>query len=420
MIAQVKPRKSIIIVILLAVAMAAIATMAGYTTLLASSLRYDQSTNRLINTAPQILSRTFTLGLIEGGETLTYPITVTETIVTENSGNSPLYDPSTSRSETAINMEEVEAAVIKASERIERHGTIPAELTADCHFIPSVPCNKLDTEKLIDEIKSRFPEVTEYHLEDYYIAEPDENEGRLMQIKEQLDNACITYSNGESIRAADLDPIYDRQTDSISLNSVVARERVKEITSSYDTAGKTETVFSTTLRGQVDIKGGTWGSISDTEAEMDEAEKILCSLGVSENRIPVMKQAMSDELPDTYIEVDKENQKVFVYEEGTLVMESDCVTGRPDRATPSGIYFISEQMTNKTLRGPGYASFVKRWMRLTNSGVGLHDASWRGRFGGEIYIRDGSHGCINLPTGFAFDLYDWVKTQPSEVCVVVL
>jgi lipoprotein-anchoring transpeptidase ErfK/SrfK len=39
---------------------------------------------------------------------------------------------------------------------------------------------------------------------------------------------------------------------------------------------------------------------------------------------------------------------------------------------------------------------------------GLHDASWRDEFGGDIYEEDGSHGCVNLPTSAAATLYDLV------------
>ena len=192
-----------------------------------------------------------------------------------------------------------------------------------------------------------------------------------------------------------------------------------DISLSYDDIGKKTVQFDSTLRGIVDVSGGTWGTLTDTEAEMDAAEEILDSLEVSENRIPVCRQYLTFDLPDTYIEVDKENQRVFVYENGRLIMSCDCVTGRvPDRKTPSGIFFISECAKNKTLRGPGYASFVNRWMRLTNSGIGLHDATWRRSFGGSIYMHDGSHGCINLPKDFAYELYDWVQTK-ENLCTIV-
>ena len=34
-----------------------------------------------------------------------------------------------------------------------------------------------------------------------------------------------------------------------------------------------------------------------------------------------------------------------------------------------------------------------------DGGIGFHDASWRDEFGGDIYLTDGSHGCINHSTG---------------------
>ena len=43
-----------------------------------------------------------------------------------------------------------------------------------------------------------------------------------------------------------------------------------------------------------------------------------------------------------------------------------------------------------------------------NGGIGLHDATWRGSFGGEIYRNSGSHGCINMPYEKAKELYEKV------------
>ena len=41
-----------------------------------------------------------------------------------------------------------------------------------------------------------------------------------------------------------------------------------------------------------------------------------------------------------------------------------------------------------------------------NRGIGFHDATWRSRFGGEIYLTAGSHGCVNLPFAAAKELYE--------------
>ena len=42
-------------------------------------------------------------------------------------------------------------------------------------------------------------------------------------------------------------------------------------------------------------------------------------------------------------------------------------------------------------------------------GEGLHDAPWRGGFGGNIYFTGGSHGCLNLPPAIATKLFDNVQ-----------
>ena len=60
------------------------------------------------------------------------------------------------------------------------------------------------------------------------------------------------------------------------------------------------------------------------------------------------------------------------------------------------------------LRGPGYASPVKFWMPVIR-GVGIHDASWRDEYGGDIYISNGSHGCINTPYDIVSQMYERVE-----------
>ena len=60
------------------------------------------------------------------------------------------------------------------------------------------------------------------------------------------------------------------------------------------------------------------------------------------------------------------------------------------------------------LRGADYASPVDYWMPF-NGGEGLHDASWRSNFGGDIYHNSGSHGCVNLPVDVADDVYDMLS-----------
>ena len=116
-----------------------------------------------------------------------------------------------------------------------------------------------------------------------------------------------------------------------------------------------------------------------------------------------------DDIGNTYVEVDMGNQKMYFYKDGVLKLETDVVTGnlRLKHDTPEGVNYVYDKQKNRILRGPGYASPVDFWMAV-NGGIGIHDASWRSKFGGEIYKTDGSHGCINTPIEKMTELYDMV------------
>ncbi|MBO4292766.1 MAG: L,D-transpeptidase [Lachnospiraceae bacterium] len=114
-----------------------------------------------------------------------------------------------------------------------------------------------------------------------------------------------------------------------------------------------------------------------------------------------------DDIGGTYIEVDMTEQKIYFYMNYKLAISSDVVTGnlKTRHGTPSGVYAIQKKITDTKLTGPGYSSHVDYWMPFVRS-IGLHDANWRDEFGGEIYKRNGSHGCVNLPDETAVFLYE--------------
>ncbi len=101
---------------------------------------------------------------------------------------------------------------------------------------------------------------------------------------------------------------------------------------------------------------------------------------------------------------------MYYYEDGELILDTDVVTGNTGRrmGTPQGINFVYAKERNRTLRGADYASFVKYWMPVKGN-VGIHDASWRARFGGQIYKTNGSHGCINTPSDVMSQLYEMAE-----------
>jgi len=115
-----------------------------------------------------------------------------------------------------------------------------------------------------------------------------------------------------------------------------------------------------------------------------------------------LKEGLKD-----FVEVSILDQKLWLFKDGQLVLETSVVTGNEkyNRATPKGRYHILHKTTDRVLRGPGYASFVKYWMPFYQ-GYGLHDATWRRRFGANIYQNAGSHGCVNIPPKLAPVVYN--------------
>lgn len=116
---------------------------------------------------------------------------------------------------------------------------------------------------------------------------------------------------------------------------------------------------------------------------------------------------------DTYIEVDMGAQRMFYFKEGEQLLETDVVTGK-HKATPEKVCYVYSKQTNRTLRGPGYAAFVNFWVPVYGN-IGIHDAPWRSRFGGDIYIKSGSHGCINTPYDAMKELFEQMELKTPVV-----
>ena len=108
----------------------------------------------------------------------------------------------------------------------------------------------------------------------------------------------------------------------------------------------------------------------------------------------------------TVVEVSISKQKLWYYKNGELKMTSNVVTGTANRhATPTGTFKIRSKSRRVYLVGPDYRSYVNYWMPIYGD-IGLHDATWRSKFGGTIYKYNGSHGCINLPLNTAKYIYN--------------
>lgn len=189
----------------------------------------------------------------------------------------------------------------------------------------------------------------------------------------------------------------------------------------YDTLGDSQE-FVTSNGEKITVDTNCWGWEINEEGTKEKILNGLLSEEISEIE-PVYNITANNSslntIGDTYIEVDIENQHVWFHKDGAIVWETDCVTGdvSKHRDTPKGLYYILEKMDGKYLRGADYVTWVNKWMRVTWDGIGFHDATWRSssEFGGDTYLKDGSHGCINLPYDKASELYNLISVHDPVI-----
>lgn len=203
------------------------------------------------------------------------------------------------------------------------------------------------------------------------------------------------------------------------LNEELVAEFVKENSREYDTYGK-KRKFVTTLGTELTLPSGAYGWKTDREGETQELVQLIYQGSVMEKE-PIYSvrgaQRGSDDIGNSYVEADLSNQHLYLYQDGQLVLETDFVSGNMSNGcmTPPGVFGLTYKTRNAVLRGDNYETPVSYWMPF-NGNIGMHDATWRYQFGGDIYLTSGSHGCINLPLNMAAQIYEYMSAGFPVIC----
>lgn len=301
------------------------------------------------------------------------------------------------------------------------------------YIIPEVEGNLLDREKTIRYITEAvdFGEVC-LSLEQkncYQVPTRRQNDEALTAACSELNTLISTnivylfgdnreVLNGETVRGW---ISYDN-TGKVTLNEDAVYEYVYQLASKYDTADKPRE-FVTHDGETVSVSGGYYGWVIDQEAE---AADLIANIrvGYQGERYAIFAQtAVSWENSDlgySYVEIDLGSQHVWLYIDGEEIVSTDCVSGdmmQSDRTTPEGTYTLYYKESPSVLEDEEktYRTEVTYWMPF-NGGIGLHDATWRGSFGGNINQSNGSHGCINLPLEAARVIYENVYAGIPIIC----
>ena len=303
-------------------------------------------------------------------------------------------------------------------------------------IVPEVQGTEIDMDKLMAAVKDALNSQTRLlkveNLDCYKTIQVTADNADLNQMCANLNrykDINITYVFGdqqEILPGLEAVKWIDGVSGStVQVNQQKVAEYVKYLADKYDTYGKPHTFTSTSGR-QVSVNGDYGWQIN--QAEEAVALTRMVQNGTNQTREPAYSRTAAsrtgNDFGTTYVEVDMGLQHIYMYENGTLIAEAPIVTGNVAKGwtTPEGLYTLYYKERDRVLRGPkradgtySYESPVSYWMPF-NGGIGLHDASWRGKFGGEIYKNNGSHGCINIPPKTAAVIYEHVYKGIPILC----
>jgi lipoprotein-anchoring transpeptidase ErfK/SrfK len=248
----------------------------------------------------------------------------------------------------------------------------------------------------------------------------------IISAKEKLDKyikTTITYNFGSSKEVINGNIIKDfvniNNITEVDLDPIKVRQYVDKVAGKYNTYKNTRN-FSTSTGKTVQVSGGNYGWILDkTQMVEDIIANIKDGQTISKELIFAQTAESNDnnDIGNTYLEINLTKQHIWLYKNGTLVIESDVVTGNESLncSTPAGTYRLNYKEANATLKGEDYSTPVAYWMPFNNN-IGVHDATWRDEFGGEIYKTNGSHGCVNAPYETAKTVFENVQAGMPVVC----
>lgn len=303
-------------------------------------------------------------------------------------------------------------------------------------IIPETEGNYIDFTKLcciINEALTKGDKLVDLEETDVYAkptltATSDEIVAEQAKLEKVL-SMKITYKIDEvswELTSEDYgDWISDITAEKIEFQKDKVQEYVQNMADRYDTYGVPRN-FRTHDGRTVTLDNTWYGWLIDVEGETEKLYTLL-EAGESVERTPLLDcyaavyRDGGDDIGNTYIECDFGQQHIYVYVNGDLVMDSDCVTGSLAQngkyRTPGGVYTILYTKTPAVLIGDDYETPVKYWMPFIGElGIGFHDATWRSAFGGDIYKTSGSHGCVNLPLSAAEQLFNIAYDGMPVVC----
>jgi len=214
------------------------------------------------------------------------------------------------------------------------------------------------------------------------------------------------------------------------------------------------------IHGLLDARAAAYALLADTRATLSNAQSIKADVGGAPatinslaQRLPTtgdqstfewitarlyqQKQALAEaillkQLSDVIpanpgvgksIVISLSRQVLTAYQDGNPVLTTFVTTGRPDLATPPGVYRIMAKYSPFQFVSPwAYGSpywYPPSWttyaMLFRSGGFFIHDAPWRAAYGPGVNFYNGSHGCVNVPFSPMTSLWNWTPVGTTVI-----
>lgn len=230
-------------------------------------------------------------------------------------------------------------------------------------------------------------------LTPYYEVPKSSEDLQLSSLKEEMQKVLdktvyidIDSSQEKELQGTELCDLLEVEEDQIVVDEENLSTFIADLCSRYD-------VSSSEYIDRSSLKTDLLGSLTSKEDET-----------VSVNWVYERAEGL--------IEVDISDQMLYYYENDVLILSSPIVSGNPDITdeTIHGHYTVQRMSRNTQLMGRDYLEDVAYWIGFDETGrvYGIHDASWRDAFGGDIWLTDPSRGCVNMPTDKVAQLYSYI------------
>ena len=294
--------------------------------------------------------------------------------------------------------------------------------------VPETKGNKIKVDEIttaiLDAVKNGKTELNLEAANCYEVAEITTSSPEIKEIMDKINSITgitITYDfddRTEVISSELLSKWVSVDDDNnINVNEEKVKQYITNLAAKYDTYLTTRK-FITSAGNEITVSGGIYGWQTDIAASTEALIETIKN-GKTVTIEPVYKIEglcrKEDDIGNTYVEVSIEDQHMWYYKDGKLIVETDVVTGLPngERDTPTGVFCIWSREKDRYISNESV--HVDYWMPIDWTGVGIHDASWQSSFGGDRYKTHGSHGCINTPLDACKIIYENSRTGTPVV-----